>query len=283
MDPSKIGEMMDQYIEAHPYDPNNPSTFYNDTFYNTAVPVLCRQNPDACAAPLSNFCKQFTRDYVVQQVESGNDLLQTLCGCHLPTAQYPYSGWGQNLGCDPVCMYGEAIQEPGEQCSSTVCIMDNITVDIIDSQAGNVTFQNVCSGCGSGGSGTCECWFSNINVNEIQSKMGNIDISSNCGKCMMVPPGGNALNAQQVNCQTFNPIGPSPPPPSPGDKCQSTAQCPQNYECVGGSCVFAQTFIDKILSWVEDNKKWVVLGGIATVVLIFVIILIVAIHHGKKA
>jgi hypothetical protein len=155
-------------------------------------------------------------------------------------------------------MIGQTLQSPEQKCTSDVCIMDNITLNYVDSQqSGDVQFNNICGGCQ--GESQCECWFSNIDINSIDSIIQKgIDFSNNCSACYTVPEGGSPTNATQVNCTTFQPIGPSPPPPpSPTPS--------------GG-----------FLNWIESHKTIITVIGIGIIVLIVIVMIIIAIRHRKK-
>lgn len=137
------------------------------------------------------------------------------CGCHLPASQY--AEWS-NLGinekgseCDPLCLLpsvvGQFVNGVQVPCNQNICIIDNITVDLINSQvSGGINFSSVCGNC-SGTSGNCRCIFSNINVLQNNSTVsGGINFSQNCGGNCFVPSSTVSGELDKVDCATGNPL-----------------------------------------------------------------------------
>jgi hypothetical protein len=125
-----------------------------------------------------------------------------------------------------------------------VCVMDDITVDLINSSTGNITFNQVC-GCPGG---KCICYMAEDAINEINSISGQIDISQNCSNCATFNQ--DPRNSQPSNCSGSNPNPPNPPTPP------------------------SEQWWEKVLDWIEKNWKWEVLGLTIFVILIIVILLI---------
>lgn len=82
--------------------------------------------------------------------------------------------------------------------------MDNIAVNIINSSTGNVSFDQVCSGCGGSGDENCVCYISDVAVNVVNSHTGSLNLSQNCGSCYTFPK-GDPTNVTKVDCGTFFP------------------------------------------------------------------------------
>jgi hypothetical protein len=207
-----------QYIKDQPYSSQDP-------VYKNIIPYLCsRPNVfGVCDDVLTNFCQNYTSEDLQK-----DGTLQVLCGCHLPQNDYKFSGWGIPSSCDPLCLYQNTVQNATYQpCKSTSCIIDNVTVDIINSQVGNgINFGQVCGSCG--GSGVCECWLSGININDVNSIInGGINLSQSCNNnCFYVPEGQDPRTGIPVDCNTLEPKG-----------CQNSKQCPSGQQCVNGKCV----------------------------------------------
>lgn len=156
------------------------------------------------------------------------------CGCHLPSSQY--SEWNNlgvdqvNVACDPVCMLPNVIPQYNNgtraSCTQNLCVLDNITIDIVNSQTGNINFNTLCGNCPNG---NCRCVFSNINIFQSGSSVGNIDFSQNCGSCSMPDP-NNPGNFIDIDCKNGMPGG--------------------------GNVVESQ--LTKILKWIKTNKLKVV-------------------------
>ena len=122
-------------------------------------------------------------------------------------------------------------------CSQSLCILDNITVDIINSQTGDINFNTLCGNCKGG---NCRCVFSNINIFQSGSSVGNINFEQNCGSCSTPDPNspGNFL---KMDCKTGIPV--NGPPSEKG-------------------------FLENILNWISNNK---IKAGIIVLV-VFIIV-----------
>lgn len=169
-----------------------------DPFFTTVLPKLCYASPVSCDAILDQFCAQFTRDDLDNL--KGDSVLQRMCGCHLSDCQKGQQCHVENQGltiqntilrpsqypfpdvplqCDPVCNFAETVPRANMQpCQGTVCIIDNLTINQMQSE-GNVTISQAC-GCTAG---NCACFIDNVVVNEVNSQ-GNICVDqSQCGQC----------------------------------------------------------------------------------------------------
>lgn len=148
------------------------------------VVEVCKNYVGACDPVLSNVCPGYTREDL-----ANNPNLAKLCGCFMSDAEYDkYGGtFGTQKICDPACVLQSAVKprDPSTscqtlKCSQTVCIIDDITIDILGkSTVGDITFGQACSGC-SGGAG-CTCSISDISITSVESTLGNINLSQACG------------------------------------------------------------------------------------------------------
>jgi len=217
-------------------DPNKAKTVSN-------LLQFC-SNMGTCDAQLKAMCHAYTREQVFDAYKKYLELTRAnpndvnaiayknifqACGCHLPPSQY--TKWG-NIGvtppCDPICMLPDTIPQfengVGVQCSQSLCVLDNITVDIINSQTGNINFNTLCGNCTGG---NCRCIFSNINVLlSGSSSAGNINFEQSCGGNCSMPDPNNPGNFIQIDCKSGMPSG--------GSSADSTWT--------------------KILKWMRDNK-----------------------------
>ena len=132
----------------------------------------CRYYPDECQPILRNFCSTVTRKDVFE-----NDDLKTLCGCFMPSEQYPYSGF-VSLDCSMPCNGQDNIRSPDWHCDQTVCIIDNTTINEIDSQ-GDINLGQLC-----GGGANSTCLLKGMTVNQINSRVGGgINLEQTCQDC----------------------------------------------------------------------------------------------------
>lgn len=185
----------------------------------------------ACDAQLNSICSAYKRQDVLDAYKKYLELtainpddpnaipyknIYQACGCHLPSSQY--STWNNlgvdqvNVACDPLCLLPNVIPQYNNgtraSCTQNLCVLDNISIDIVNSQTGNINFNTVCGNCStSGTSGSnCRCVFSNINVFQSGSTVGSINFAQNCGTCSMPDPNnpGNFIN---IDCKTGMPGG----------------------------------------------------------------------------
>ena len=119
--------------------------------------------------------------------------LVDVCGCFMNpnTTNYPFSAQGKiPVICDPVCSVAKVQQGitsgnglwTQNVCNETVCIIDNVAIDYLNTtQGGGVTFSQV---CGSGVEGKSICYINGVTIDAINSKIqGSLDLSQNCGAC----------------------------------------------------------------------------------------------------
>lgn len=132
-----------------------------------------------------------------------DDLRWQACACHLPSDQYSsFLGiidQGYYHACDPVCsvasLNGEVVGQYSDgnlvTCKQNNCIIDNTTINILNSNQGNINFDQV---CGSSGWGSTTCYIKDLSVFEQASQNGDINIAQNCGSCF--------IGSEEVDCST---------------------------------------------------------------------------------
>lgn len=157
-----------------------------------------------------------------------NDLTLTqLCGCFLDQSA------GSNIytkfyndsipyNCTPPCIVPFGVKPGGgslggfRECDQSSCVMDNITIEVINSiYKGNFNFEQICPNSGTGGN--TQCWISDDSVKIINSEASknNINLSQHCGTCNIYK------SADPKNVQAC--------PRGCGDICGTADQC-------GGDC-----------------------------------------------
>lgn len=220
----------------------------SNSFFTTVIPDLCGYVPGACDCILSQYCSSFTKDDL-----NKDPTLQQLCGCFLNSGnnlpcksginltnisiapnQYEYSFAG--IQCDPYCRYKNTIQNSslGGECSSTVCIIDNININDINSSGSN-SFNIAC-----GDGKNSECYIGNIDINKINSQ-GQININENCGSCFVINS-VNPLNVTNVKCSDLS----------------------------GGNG--KDSFLTKILNWIKSHIIIVITIILILIIILFFII-----------
>jgi hypothetical protein len=124
--------------------------------------------------------------YTIDDVKN-NSLLRRWCGCMLNIETYIDRYPGISTACTPTCNSSEVIQF-GAPCQGTLCVIDDVTIDLINSPAGTVSLSQVCQACGqvqasdtSSIRQVCECRTDDIHIIAINSRIGNINMAEVCG------------------------------------------------------------------------------------------------------
>jgi len=170
---------------------------------------LCNNdtNGQYCRPYLLDHCLNYTR------TDTENLIVKKICGCYLPESQYDNS---VGRACDFICSSYDTIRYYEENsnypltCISNVCVIDSVTIQVIDSSIGNITFNQLCPYCS--GSANCKCIINDINIITQNSKLGSIDINQQCSpedsKCYET----NLDNIRhEVSCDTyFGELGTNP-------------------------------------------------------------------------
>lgn len=189
-----------------------------------------------------------------------NDItLNQLCGCFLnqdkgSNIYLKYYDASIPYNCTPVCNFPEVVRPGGGEgggfrnCEESICVIDDITVNIINSKfGGKFTFAEVCPS--SGGAGNTQCYLSSEEITEINSiaKQSGIDLNEACSPCNVyqtndpnqIKPCTGTCGGQ---CSTDSGCGSECP------KCVTTSTgeqkcgvlcggtCDADKECVDGQC-----------------------------------------------
>jgi len=160
-----------------------------------------------CRAPLLNLCANYTR------TDAENPMVRKLCGCYLPPSEYNPD---LNIPCDSVCSsfgtvrYFKNAQElTPEVCASNVCIIDGVTLNIKNSNVGDITFNQLCPFCS--GISECRCFINDINIITQNSALGSVEINQNCGKSSVCTARSLDGTLKPVPCDSyFSTLGENP-------------------------------------------------------------------------
>ena len=179
---------------------------WQDFIYNT---VCCPYG--ICSSALTDICADKTSQRI-----SLNPTLASWCGCHLPGGEYQDYSVRFNIPpqCTPMCnrvgtiptvgINGEAVN-----CEQSVCLIDGVTVNLINSTiGGGLNFNQVCANCPNA---NCSCIVSNTTVDIANSTIGGnlVPINQGCGSftCGQTNPGDTGPTNITVPCgQTVNPF-----------------------------------------------------------------------------
>jgi hypothetical protein len=162
-------------LGAQPGSPQyNP---FQDYLYQLfcAVPVVAQDG-------LKSSCSIYNADRL-----SRSPTIAGFCGCYLPDSEYqPYvDGYQVNKECTPMCNRLTSIpiisaDNQPYRCTQTSCIIDNISINLINSSVGSdgVGISQVCGNCGTNSS--CTCVVSNNSITAVNAGIGGIDITTQC-------------------------------------------------------------------------------------------------------
>lgn len=155
---------------------------------------VCCAYPGICQEGINKACSSFSASSL-----STNPQLTQWCGCHLPASEYEAYSVNYNIPpeCSPTCnIYGNipivGINLNPILCEQSTCIVDNLKVNLINSQiGGNINFNQICNNCGAA---DCSCIVSNNTVDVINSTIGGnfVPLSDGCGSYTCNEPNPNS-------------------------------------------------------------------------------------------
>lgn len=144
---------------------------------------ICCSFPGLCQDGLANACANKTPLNL-----SINPRAIQFCGCHLPPVQYlDYtSKFNVSPQCTPLCNRLDTVPITdinGQYlpCQQNICIMDDTTVNLINSTiGGGLDFTQLCGNCPTG---ACSCIATNNTIDIINSNIGGnvTPVLQNCG------------------------------------------------------------------------------------------------------
>lgn len=234
-----------QYIFPNNYQGVNVSTG-KEIWDNVAKAITTAKSG---TSPLKEICKNYTREeieasYSASSNEPDKRILAKMCACNLSSNNY--SNFGGQIPpsdyavCDPLCLSSGSVPrfKSGvmEVCNNTNCIIDNTTINFVNSTSGDITFNQVCKS----GNGA-NCYFSDNNVFNQASKIGKVKINQNCGKCFV-----------------YNPSSPFQP---------------TQVDCLTGELPVTNKIWNYILQlW--QNHKWIIIGIGITIIIIIILLIV---------
>lgn len=180
---------------------------WQDFIYST----VCCPYPGLCQDGLNTVCATQTSQRI-----SLNPAVAQWCGCHLPEGEYQSYSTLYNIPpqCTPMCNRAGTIPIVGINgdainCTQNICLIDGVTVNLVNSQVGNgLNFNQICGNCVNS---QCSCVVSNTTVDIINSTIGGnlVPIAEGCGSftCSQTNPGNTGPAIIPVACGTgpFNP------------------------------------------------------------------------------
>lgn len=184
-------------------------TFFNQGFITeypgelqNMIYDICRENPLACARYLGDtLCKDYTREDLVSLIEA-----RRFCACHLSDDQYDSSAselGGAPKECDSICISTQNIRPVSSAgdalfCNQSICIIDNVAIDLVKSTVGEINFAQLCGDCSGG---NCVCIIKDVDIRGENSDIGGINFEQECGgneRCYQTAANGEVV---EVSCE----------------------------------------------------------------------------------
>ncbi|CAH6421717.1 Hypothetical protein HVR_LOCUS1357 [uncultured virus] len=180
---------------------------FQDFLYNN----ICCPYPGLCQDGLDVACASYTA-----QRMSLNPTVSQWCGCHLNPNEYQAYSVKFNIPpeCTPMCNRSGTLPIVGINglpinCTQDICLIDGVTVNLINSQiGGGINFNQICAGCQNS---QCSCIVSDTTVDIANSTIGGnvVPIGEGCGSinCTQTNPGTTGPSTIPVPCGStgFNP------------------------------------------------------------------------------
>lgn len=173
---------------------------------------VCCPYPGLCQDGLDVVCANKTAQRI-----SLNPAVAQWCGCHLPQNEYQDYSVKYNIPpeCTPMCNRAGTIPIVGINadpitCKQNICLIDGVTVNLINSQiGGGIDFDQLCGNCAGA---QCSCIVSNTTIDIANSTIGGnvVPINEGCGSltCSQTNPGITGPQTITVPCDgtgSFNP------------------------------------------------------------------------------
>lgn len=180
-------------------------------FQDLMYEQFCCPYAGVCSTALDEVCKRFTAELI-----SRNPILSNWCGCHLPEEEYQSYSVNYNIRpeCTPVCNRTGVIPLTGingdpVQCEQDICLIDNTTFNLVNSQVGgNVNFNQICKNCPNA---NCSCISENNTLDITNSTIaGNvIPVAQICGNLTCTQTNPSLVGPQTINIPCEN-LGTNP-------------------------------------------------------------------------
>ena len=180
-------------------------------FQDFLFDYICCGYPGLCQTGLQSVCVDKNAERL-----SLNPSAAKWCGCHLPPDEYESYANRFNIQaeCSPICNRQGVIPIVGNDskpilCQQTSCIIDNITVNLVNAEIGDgIQFNQICGTCPEG---SCSCIISDTSVNIGNSTVGGnvIPALQNCSATTCVQPNQGVTGPVNITIEC-NDIGFNP-------------------------------------------------------------------------
>lgn len=171
--------------------------------------IVCCQVPVVCQSGLLDTCSVYTAQRL-----SVNPDVANICGCYLAPEEYAtyVNTYLIDQQCTPMCNRPFTIPlVSGDNspitCTQDVCIIDNITVNLVNTTVnGGININQMCGNCGVQAGGSCQCIIQNNTIDGANAVIGSINIEQSCSStvCNVTNPGFVGMPPKiDVPCDTL--------------------------------------------------------------------------------
>ena len=202
-----VGEVTSDLV-SHGYfigsrmDSSTYSSYWDSLYDN-----VCKDHPVVCTKMLDQYCKVYTTD----DVKKSSDVLR-FCGCYLDRREYSryVDRYGINDVCTPMCSFKSIPQLDVNNkpivCTTDVCVINDISVSIINSSTGDINFNQICGGCDAvSGTSSCQCFMEDNTFITINSAIqGNINFNQRCSSSSVCTVGGTPTDCNVLRTNSSN-------------------------------------------------------------------------------
>ena len=144
----------------------------------------------------------------------------------------------------------------GATCGGTACILDGVTINLLNSAVGDIKLSQMCNNCSSC-TGPCRCYIRDVTVNSINSTYAGSEIFSSCGTCFLLdnddPP-----NATPIPCSSLS----------------------VTSNTSGGGGQTSPSFWDKTTAWLAQHKY--IAGGVLVAIAVLLAIVVAYFVFAQK-
>lgn len=198
-------EIYDNYLVKHGKDFTESGQSGYDVMQDSILQA-CNGLPGSCI-PASNKYRNL-RGYNRSQISNNRGFLD-FYGCVSPLTgltSASVNALADDKPCDPLCHRVSTIQlfnDSGQlqECNRAVCVIDDVTINAIESSAESVNFTQVCNNCTNKTNKTtgCTCIISGVDINQVWSDIGQANFDQDCGPNSLCEKIVNGV-ATPVNC-----------------------------------------------------------------------------------
>jgi hypothetical protein len=175
--------LLQSYI-SHGGDLSSSANSGGSRYLDEILYSICSAYPGVCQNGLKTYCSSKSTDDLIR-----DPTLQRWCGCYMQDNEYSkYTNiYRINKECTPQCNATGVIPLPTtdgvgiKKCDQSTCVIDDISIQLYQSNVGDLNFSQMCPSCAVTGGATCNCTLAGSTMSIIDSTVPNMNLSQNCG------------------------------------------------------------------------------------------------------